>query len=95
MGQTEFDAFFESFLLASFTQTQGQYLAFIHYYTKVNGRPPAESDFQRYFRVTPPTVHNMIVKLHELGLVDRQPGMPRSLCVLLPNSEIPDLQDQS
>ena len=27
---------------------QGQYLAFIHYYTKVNGKPPAEADMQRY-----------------------------------------------
>jgi hypothetical protein len=40
---------------ARFTAKQGQYLAFIHYYTKVNDCPPAEADMQRYFRVTPPT----------------------------------------
>jgi hypothetical protein len=32
-----------------FTEKQGQYLAFIYYHTKVNGRPPAEADMQRYF----------------------------------------------
>ncbi len=30
-----------------FTQKQGQYLAFIHAYTLVLGRPPAEADLQR------------------------------------------------
>ena len=32
-----------------FTETQGQYLAFIHAYALVNGRPPAEADIQRFF----------------------------------------------
>ena len=45
------------------TPKQGQYLAFIYYYTKIMGQPPAESDFQRYFRVSPPSVHQMIVTL--------------------------------
>jgi hypothetical protein len=31
---------------------QGQYLAFIHAYTLLNGRPPAEADMMRFFRVT-------------------------------------------
>ena len=43
-----------------FTEKQGQYLAFIYYYTRVNGRPPAEADMQGYFRVTPPSVHQMV-----------------------------------
>jgi hypothetical protein len=42
-----------------FTPKQGQYLAFIHAYTLVNGCPPAEADMMRFFRVTPPTVHQM------------------------------------
>ena len=41
----------------NFTKKQGQYLAFIYAYTRVNGRPPAQADMQRYFRVTLPTVH--------------------------------------
>jgi hypothetical protein len=44
-----------------FTTKQGQYLAFIHAYTLVLGRPPAEADMQRFFRVSPPAVHQMIV----------------------------------
>ena len=36
----------------SFTPKQGQYLAYIHAYTLVVGRPPAEADLQRHFRVT-------------------------------------------
>ena len=38
-----------------FTPKQGQYLAFIHAYTLVLGRPPAEADLQRFFQVTPPS----------------------------------------
>jgi repressor LexA len=59
-----------------FTDKQGQYLAFIHTYTLLNRRPPAEADFQRYFRVTPPTVHQMIVELERRGLITRVPGQP-------------------
>jgi dipeptidyl aminopeptidase/acylaminoacyl peptidase len=35
----------------TFTHTQGQYLAFIHAYTRLHRRPPAETDMQEYFRV--------------------------------------------
>ena len=62
-----------------FTETQGQYLAFISQYMKVNGRSPAESGIQRYFSVSPPTVHQMVVKLENLGLITRQPGVVRSI----------------
>jgi hypothetical protein len=46
-----------------FTPKQGQYLAFIHAYMLVLGRPPAEADLRRHFRVTPPSVHQMLVTL--------------------------------
>lgn len=74
-----------------FTQKQGQYLAFIHLYTKLNREPPAETDMQRYFRVTPPTVHQMVLKLEEKGLISRVPRQPRTIRVLLPPAEIPAL----
>ena len=70
-----------------FTKLQGQYLAFIVAYTKLNRRAPAEADFQRYFEVTPPSVHNMIVTLERRGLIKRTPGRPRSIEVLVPVSE--------
>jgi hypothetical protein len=31
----------------TFTPKQGQYLAFIHAYTRLNRRPPAEADMRR------------------------------------------------
>jgi Mn-dependent DtxR family transcriptional regulator len=74
-----------------FTKLQGQYLAFVLAYTKLNGRPPAEADFQRYFKVTPPSVHQMILTLERRGLTSRTPGRPRSIEVLVPRSELPPL----
>ncbi|WP_239480305.1 hypothetical protein [Parashewanella hymeniacidonis] len=46
-----------------FTKKQGQYLAFIKMYMKLNKIPPAHTDFQDYFGVTPPTVNQMIKTL--------------------------------
>ena len=77
---------------SAFTDKQGQYLAFIHLYTKLNRRPPAEADFQRYFRVTPPTVHSMIVTLETHGLIRRQPGVPRTIQVLVDPAQLPELR---
>ena len=71
-----------------FTAKQGQYLAFIHNYIKINGRSPAEADMQRYFSVTPPTVHQMVVKLETLGFIERQPGVARSIKLLVDPADI-------
>ncbi|MBV8591639.1 MAG: helix-turn-helix domain-containing protein, partial [Acetobacteraceae bacterium] len=65
------------------TEKQGQYLAFIHAYILVLGRPPAEADLQRYFRVTPPSVHQMLITLERAGLIRRQPGVARSIQLLI------------
>ena len=51
----------------SFTARQGQYLAFIDAYTRIHGRPPAETDMQRYFQLSPPSVHQMVLTLERLG----------------------------
>ena len=75
-----------------FTAKQGQYLAYIYYYTKIHGRPPAESDLQRFFRVTPPVVHQMIKTLEAHGFIDRQPGAPRSIRLRLTRAQLPDLE---
>jgi len=50
-----------------FTKLQGQYLAFMATYTKLHRRAPAEADLQRYFGVTPPSVHNMVVTGRHFG----------------------------
>ena len=75
-----------------YTKKQGQYLAFIHYYTKLHGQPPAEHDMQRYFQATPPTVHNMVTTLHKRGLIERTPGQGRTIRVLLPRESLLELE---
>jgi hypothetical protein len=37
----------------------------------------------RFFRVTPPSVHQMMLSLERAGLISRKPGAPRSIVVLL------------
>jgi DNA-binding MarR family transcriptional regulator len=74
-----------------FTPRQGQYLAFIHAYTLVNGRPPAHVDIQRFFRLTPPTVHQMLLTLEKAGLISRKAGVPRSVAVLVERDRLPRL----
>ncbi|MFV1980119.1 MAG: LexA family protein [Rhodothermia bacterium] len=74
-----------------FTTLQGQYLAFIYAYTKINGRPPAEADLQRHFRVTPPSVHDMVLRLEAAGHLARTPGQARSLIVLVSPALLPVL----
>ena len=51
----------------AFTEKQGQYLAFIYTYSHMFRRPPAETDMQRHFQVSPPSVHQMIVTLERNG----------------------------
>lgn len=75
-----------------FTEKQGQYFAFIYYYAKLNGRPPAKTDMQRYFRVTPPSVHQMVLTLEANGLIERAPGQGRSIRLLISRSELPELE---
>jgi DNA-binding MarR family transcriptional regulator len=77
---------------ASFTDRQGQYLAFIDAYTRVHGRPPAEADMQRHFCVTPPSVHQMVLTLERAGLIRRQPGLARSIEVLVDPEHLPVLR---
>lgn len=75
-----------------YTQRQGQFLAFIYYYTKLNGQPPAEADMARYFRISPPAAHQMVLTLGKRGLIERSPGEPRSISLLLPREALPDLE---
>jgi DNA-binding MarR family transcriptional regulator len=74
------------------TEKQGQYLAFIHVYVLLNRQSPAEADFQRFFGVTAPSVHQMIVQLERLGLIRRTPRQARSIELLIAHHELPQLQ---
>lgn len=77
---------------ASYTRRQGQVLAFIHCYTKVNKQAPAETDIARFFEITPPTAHQMILTLEKRGFIERTPGQARSIRVLVPPEELPELE---
>jgi len=76
---------------ARYTAKQGQYLAFIYYYTKLNRRAPSEAAMQTYFRVTPPTVHEMVLTLAARGLIERASGHARSIRLLIDRYDLPDL----
>lgn len=76
----------------NYTEKQGQYLAFIYYYNKIHGHSPSEAEIQQYFRVSPPSVHQMILTLEARGLIQRTPGQARSIHLLIPREELPDLE---
>lgn len=78
--------------MSEITPKQGQYLAFIYYYTKVNRRAPSEADMQAYFGVTPPSVHQMLVTLERRGFISRVPGQGRSIKLLVAREELPELE---
>ena len=75
----------------TFTPKQGQYLAYIHLYTRLHRRPPAETDIQEYFRVSPPSVHQMVLSLERAGLIKRLPRTPRTIEVLVDPKDLPEL----
>ena len=76
----------------TYTPKQGQYLAFIHAYTRLHRRPPAEADIQQYFGVSPPSVHQMMFTLERAGFIARQPGVPRSIEMLIAPQHLPALR---
>lgn len=77
------------------TPRQGQFLAFIHQYTTLHGRAPAEAEMEEFFHVTPPSVHQMILTLERRGLITRTPGVARSIRLNLPPENLPPLKEDS
>jgi LexA DNA binding domain len=76
----------------SFTAKQGQYLAFIYNYSKIHGRAPAEADLERYFQVSPPSIHEMIKTLERNGLIEKTPGQARSIRLMVQPEHLPRLE---
>jgi Mn-dependent DtxR family transcriptional regulator len=76
----------------SCTEKQGQYLAYIYAYTRLHRRPPAETDMQQYFRVSPPSVHQMVLTLERAGFITRKPRIARSIELLVDPEHLPDLR---
>jgi repressor LexA len=65
------------------TKRQLDYLMFIRKYLTRYGRAPAESDIERHFMVSAPSVNQMMQMLERRGFITRQPGVPRSarICI--------------
>jgi DNA-binding MarR family transcriptional regulator len=74
------------------TERQGQYLAYIHQHGLVNGCAPAEADMERFFQVTPPSVHSMILTLERRGFIQRVPGQARSITLNIVPKSLPALK---
>ena len=77
-----------------FTPRQGQYLAFIHAYRRLHGRAAAETDIQRFFDVSPSSVHQMLLTLERAGLISRQPGVARSVTLAIDPQRLPELHSK-
>ena len=76
------------------TEKQGQYLAFIYNYSVIHGQPPSEVDMQRFFRVTAPSIHQMVLRLEERGFISRVPRKARTIQVLVEPDQLPVLRDR-
>ena len=65
------------------TKRQLDYLLFIAKYFGRYGRAPAESDIERHFLVSAPSVNQMMQMLERRGFITREPGVPRSarICI--------------
>lgn len=74
------------------TERQGQYLAYIHACTKIHRMSPAETDMKRQFRVTPPSVYQMVLNLDRARLIERTPGQPLSIRLLVSPESLPTLK---
>ena len=46
---------------------------------------------QRFFQVTSPSVHQMVLALEKVGLITRQPGVARSITLTIDPADLPEL----
>jgi hypothetical protein len=46
---------------------------------------------QEYFRVNPPSVHQMVLTLERASFIVRQPGVARSIQLLVDPGRLPEL----
>jgi DNA-binding MarR family transcriptional regulator len=47
---------------------------------------------QRFFQITPPSVHSMVLMLERRGLIRRVPGQARSITLIVPSESLPPLK---
>jgi hypothetical protein len=76
----------------TFTEKQGQYLAFINKFIKSNGYSPEVTDFAKHFCVGSTSIYRIIAKLQEKGFIKRIPQKSRSIELLISEDELPKLE---
>jgi hypothetical protein len=74
------------------SRQRGRLLAYVFWYTKIHRRPPSESEIADFLGVRGPSAHRMILALEAAGCLSRTPGQPRTLRVLVPRDELPELE---
>lgn len=82
----------QNYISQHYTERPGQELAYIHQYSVVNGCAPAEADMGRFFHITSPTVHSMVLTLERRGFIRRVPGEPRSVSLMIAPESLPLLK---
>jgi Mn-dependent DtxR family transcriptional regulator len=65
--------------MADMTPKQTRYLSYIHAYIQAFRIPPAEAEIAEALGVSPPSVNQMIKTLEMKGLIERQPGVARTI----------------
>jgi hypothetical protein len=78
---------------ADFTPRQGEFLAFIHSYARVNRQEPTERDLERYFRISSSGIRDMIERLEWGKFIACSEDQPRHLRVLIPVEQLPELEE--
>jgi hypothetical protein len=75
------------------TPKQGQFLAYIHEYTRRNhaGVAPTHAVLQRFFNLTAPSVNSMLIRLEQRGFISRTVGQARGITLLIDPAMIPEL----
>ena len=82
----------QTFMNPTYTERQGQFLAYINQYSILNGCAPAEADMQRFFQITAPSVHSMVLMLERRGFIRRVSGQVRSITLIVPPESLPALK---
>ena len=75
-----------------FTPQQGQYLAFIFFYTKLHKHGPNEVDCQAHFGGSLPAVRQVLDEMQAQDLIARRSGSGEAIALLVPRDELPELE---
>ena len=77
--------------MQKYTYKQGQYLAFVYFYIKLNKIAPAHADFQKYFQLDPASVNSMLKTLERKEFIKKEKGVACSIQLLIAKEDLPEL----